>query len=135
MDALPLVVNQHQLKLMQEAVKQVDDTLNNQHQAGKFDSSENQEQILSTYGTNEYKEAHTLVQDIDQQLNSLLKDWHDAPEADKPVSIALNSYQVELLRTGLNQSNHSSTEQPDTQKLLADLLEQLPESVPQEQSD
>lgn|GEM_PF-1474603 len=145
MDPLPLFVNKHQLELMQNCTEQAIAQLQNQHQAGQFasENEEKQEQNLLTYGTNNYEEAYNLIQGIDKQLKSHIAAWNSEPNGSKPVPLDLNSYQTKLLHTWiehrLNNVSSSKNEEPQTstgdKQLLENLLEQLPESSPQEDSD
>lgn len=125
MDPLPLSINQHQLKLMQDCTVQAITALQDKHQS-EF-SDDKREQNLLTYGTDQYEEAHALLQAVDDQLTSSLETWNNAPDDSKPVPLDLNSYQIKLLRACLEQK----AEQP----LVEDILEQLPESSPQEDAD
>ncbi|MBF2048607.1 MAG: hypothetical protein IGS54_14820 [Elainella sp. C42_A2020_010] len=141
MDALPLVVNQQQLKLMQQAANQAIADLENQKQAGAFDSNgSQQEENLLTYGTDDYESARQLVQTIEQELQSKVQAWEETPETNQPVEISFNSYQIGLVRANLKRVMQShedaqpSADQSETQ-LLQDLLEQLPEDSPQEDAD
>jgi vacuolar-type H+-ATPase subunit I/STV1 len=136
MDPLPLSLNQQQLQLMHDTVSHAIANLQAANQTDQFASGDEKqkEHNLLTYGTNDYNEATALIQEIDDQLKSQLKEWNGGSEEAKPVAIALNSYQVKVLRTSIEQelenSNHS-----DAQHLLSDIIEQLPESSPNEQSD
>ena len=134
MDALPLVLNQTQINLMQEKIHQAINDLEKQQQAGQFGSDDpvKNEQHLSTYGTQNYAQAHERLEKIEQQLRSQLEGWNDTPEAMKPVSIALDSYQIALLRNSLKQSLKSAN---GSTKTVEAILEQLPEYSPQEDAD
>jgi gas vesicle protein len=136
MDALPLVINQHQLKLMQNAASEAIAHLETKKQAREFDSNSDQENNLLMYGTQNYDEARELVQSINQQLKSTLQAWEDAPETAKPVEISLNSYQIGILRARLEQEiKDLENKESQENKLFQDLLEQLPEASPQEDAD
>ena len=136
MDPLPLSINQYQLKLMQDCASQAIAQLQ-EHQAG-FASGDNEkkEQNLLTYGTDDYEEAHTLVQTMDEQLKSHLEKWDRATDESKIVSLPLNSYQIKLLRTCIEHQSHNlSSSKNDAQQQLENLIAQLPESSPHEDSD
>jgi hypothetical protein len=137
MDALPLVINQHQLQLMRNAASEAIAHLETQKQAGEFDANGGRrEKNLLMYGTQDYEEARQLVQSIDQQLKSKLQTWEGAPETTKPIEIALNSYQIGVLRTSLEQEMKDiENRESQENKLFQDLLEQLPEASPQEDAD
>ncbi|MBV8887066.1 MAG: hypothetical protein JO235_24150, partial [Chroococcidiopsidaceae cyanobacterium CP_BM_RX_35] len=116
-----------------------------QRQAGQFASEddEKQEQNLLTYGTNNYEEAYTLIQEIDEQLKSHIAAWNGEPNGSKPIPLSLNSYQTKLLRAGIEHRlanfNSAKNDEPQTstedKQLLENLIEQLPESSPQEDSE
>ena len=153
-DPLPLYVNQYQLQLMRNCIEQAIAQLKDEHQAGQFASGDDEKQNLSTYGTSNYEEAYTLVQAIEDQLKSHLEAWNTDPNDPKPVPLSLNSYQAPLLRTyivhQMNKFNSSKndelqtssdkqqygTTQPDeVAHMFENLIDQLPEFSPQEDSD
>jgi hypothetical protein len=131
MDALPLVINQPQLKIMQDEIHQAISKL--QDKSGQFDSADQAQQNLLTYGTQNYDEAHQLLQTLETQIKSKLAAWNHDPETAKPVEIPLNSYQAQLLYQAIAEKIENSDSK--TAELLQDLLEQLPESSPQEHAD
>lgn len=132
MDALPLVINRHQLELMHEDMGQAIAQL--QDQAEQFASAD--EQNLSTYGTKDYSEAHTLVKGIDDEIQGCLVSWEDAPDQPKPVNISLNTYQIGILRHSLHQGmSQRTTGNGSAKALYDDILGQLPEDSPQEDAD
>lgn len=135
MDALPLSINQHQVKLMHHSISDTIADLQDQNQANQFASGDEQkkEQNLLNYGADNYQDVHALVQEIDDQLKSHLEAWQGAAEDSQPTALSLNAYQVRVLR---NSIEHGMNHRNDQEKhLLADILEQLPEFSPQEQSD
>lgn len=136
MDAFPLAVNQQQLKLMQDSLSQEIAALQDKDQANQFASGDGQkkEQNVLTYGTDDYQEVHALAQDIEDQLKSHLDSWQGAPADTQPVSIALNSYQLRVLRDGI-EHELGRVDDPDAKHQLESVLEQLPELNLQEQSD
>jgi hypothetical protein len=136
MDPLPLALNQQQLQLMQDTVSHAIANLQTANQANQFASGDEKQKDhnLLTYGTDDYNEASALIQKIDDQLKSQLKEWNGGAEETKPVAIALNSYQVQVLRSSIEQEMESS-KHPDAKHLLNGIIEQLPESSPNEQSD
>ncbi|SRR5579883_1214667 len=136
MDALPLSLNQHQLKLMHDKVNQVIADLQTKNQDKQFASGdeEKKEENILNYGTDNYKEAYTLVQAINNQLDPYLKAWNDAPEVPQPVAISLNSYQLRVLRIRIEQEINNLNDQ-QAKHLLENIIEQLPEFSPHEQSD
>lgn len=133
MDALPLVIDQRQLQLMQNSIDQAISQLQNEHQSGQFSSQDKQEQNLLRYGTNDYEAAHSLVQTVEDQIKSNLENWNGDSNRSTPVSLNLNSYQIQLLRDSVRRQSKSSSQ--ETIQLAEDLLKQLPESSPQEDAD
>ncbi|MBR8840235.1 MAG: hypothetical protein DSM106950_41165 [Stigonema ocellatum SAG 48.90 = DSM 106950] len=136
MDALPLSFNQHQLKLMHEKVNQAIADLQSKNQAKQFASGDDKkkEQNILNYGTDNYQEAYDLVQAINDQLESHLKAWNDDPEVPQPVEISLNSYQLRVLRTSIEQEIDNPRDQ-QAKHLLENIIEQLPEFSANEQSE
>jgi type II secretory pathway pseudopilin PulG len=155
-DPLPLSVNQNQLKLMQNCVSQAIAQLQDERQAGQFASGDDKkrEQNVLTYGTSNYEEAYTLIQAIEDQLKSHIEAWNSDPSDSKPVPLALNSYQIELLRTYIERQMHNfdsskndelqtstdkqqygTTDPAEVAKMFENLIKQLPESSPHEDSD
>lgn len=132
MDPLPLSINQHQLQLLHKQMNQTIEQLQSAHEAGEFSNGNgpNHEQNLETYGTDNYEEAHALVKAIDDALESHLQSWNESPETAKPVAIALNSYQIKVLRNSIERGMHG-----EAGKALEDVIEQLPEESPQEDAD
>ncbi len=156
MDPLPLYVNQYQLKLMQNCIDQAIAQLQDARQAGQFASGDDKrEQNVSTYGTSNYEEAYALIQAIKDQLKSHLEAWNSDPNDPKPVPLALNSYQAPLLRTYIvhqmnsfnsskndelqtssdKQQQYGTTHPDEIAHMFENLIEQLPEFSPQEDSD
>ena len=156
-DPLPLSVNQYQLKLMQNCAGQAIAQLQDERQAGQFASGDDKkrEQNVLTYGTSNYEEAYTLIQAIEDQLKSHLEAWNSAPNDSKPVPLSLNSYQTKLLRTCIDhqmnnfnsskneelqtstdkQQQYGTTHPAEVAQMFENLIEQLPESSPHEDSD
>lgn len=132
MDALPLVLNRHQLELMHQQIDHAIATLHNQQRTFGSNDDPQKDQNLEVYGTDSYQEAQTLTQAIADELQSHLEGWSEASETAKPVALALDSYQLKLLRTSLepeqNQTNGDG-------QAIKDILEQLPEESPQEDTD
>lgn len=127
MDALPLVLNKQQLELMHNGLNQAIDQLQQQNPS-QF--SNQQEQNLNTYGTDDLDEALGRLTAIDDQLQSEISQWDSDANSAKPVAIDLDSYQVTLLRSSLvDQAGHAE------QSLLDDILQQLPEDSPMEDAD
>lgn len=136
MDALPLLLNQHQLNLMQKFVTDALSDLQHQQETGQFEGNEQQkEHNLLTYGTNDYQEAHDRIQSIGQELQSQLKSWDSAPDEAKAVQIPLDSYQLKVIRMQLEHDLKDGNGSNEHQALLDDLIEQLPEFSAQEHAD
>jgi hypothetical protein len=133
MDALPIVVNREQLNLLQDSINTAISELKDKEQAGQFTSADQsqQQQNRSTYGTDQYEKAFQPLEKIQTQLKSESERWNG--DTTKPVSLPLNSYQIELLRRSLKQQSENANQ--ETKQSLEDLLEQLPESSPQEDAD
>lgn len=127
MDALPLVLNKQQLELMHNGLNQAIEQL--QHQDPSQFSS-HQEENLTTYGTDDLDEALGRLAAIDDQLQDQIAQWDSDPQAQKPVAIDLDSYQITLLRSSLADQSHNGD-----QSLVEDILQQLPEDSPQEDAD
>ncbi|WP_088893006.1 hypothetical protein [Leptolyngbya ohadii] len=125
MDALPLVLNKQQLELMHNGLNQAIDQL--QHQDPSQFSRSNEDN-LTTYGTDDLDEALGRLTAIDDQLQDQIAQWDSDPQAQKPVAIDLDSYQITLLRSSLQPHNGE-------QSLVDDILQQLPEDSPQEDAD
>jgi tRNA A37 N6-isopentenylltransferase MiaA len=119
MDALPLVLNRHQLSLMHDEINQAIEQL--------------QHQNFSTDGIND-EEAYSRLQAVDDQLKSHLQQWDQAPEATKPVPISLDTYQIRMLRSSLEQGINQQGDDQRKQQ-LEDVIEQLPEYSAQEDAD
>jgi hypothetical protein len=136
MDALPLRLNQHQIKLMHDKVNQVIADLQTKNQANQFASGDDQkkEENILTYGTDNYEEAYALVEAINDQLESHLNKLNDASEVPQPVAISLNSYQLRILRTSL-EKDLDNLDDKQAKHLMENIIEQLPEFSPHEQSD
>ncbi len=136
MDALPIMINRYQLDLMQQEIKQAIAKLQAQEQAGKFaaDSDRQREEILLTYGTNNYEEAYSLITEINDHFNSHLQTWQDEPETAKAIAVSLNTYQLGVLRNSLEHRLSQANAEPERQ-LVEDIIEQLPEHSPQENAD
>jgi hypothetical protein len=125
MDALPLVLNKQQLELMHNGLNHLIDSL--QSDPSQFG---NQDEKLTTFGTDDLSEAVERLTAIDNQLQSQISQWDSDPDSQKPVAIDLDSYQVTLLRSSL--ADHAgNAEKP----LLDDILQQLPEDSPLEDTD
>lgn len=127
MDALPLVLNKQQLELMHSGLNQAIARLQ-QKDPSQF--SDRQAENLTTFGTDNLNEAVERLTAIDAQLQSQISQWDSDPQAQKPVAIDLDSYQVTLLRSSLNQSGANGD-----QESLDDILQQLPEDSPLEDAD
>lgn len=119
MDALPLVLNRQQLSLMHDEIGQAIEQF--------------QQQSFSEEGITG-EEAYSRLQAVDEQLKSHLQAWNEAPEATKPVPISLDTYQIRMLRSSLEQGMNQKN---DTQvkHQLEEVIEQLPEYSAQEDSD
>lgn len=136
MDALPLRLNHHQIKLMHDKVNQVIADLQTKNQDHQFASGadKKKEENILTYGTDNYEEAYAIVEVINDQLESHLNKWNDDADVSQPVAISLNSYQLRILRTSLEKDlDHLDDKQ--AKHLIENIIEQLPEFSPHEQSD
>lgn len=136
MDALPISVNQHQLSLMHNAIERTITDLEKQHKVKQFASNDEaqREENLLTYGTNQYDKALTRVETIEEQLKSCLDSWKDKPDNITSVSLSLDSYQLKILRSSLEQEIEQLKDVQDRQR-FEDIMEQLPEYSPQEDAD
>jgi hypothetical protein len=137
MDALPILLNQRQLQIMQDGAHYALSDLQQKQESGWFSSPDHKDDSLQTYGTEQYEEARALVQEIETQVDRELKDWQEA-DGSKAVGISLNSFQIGLLRSGLEQTEGALNGQGDAEEvrtLITDLMEQLPEESPQEDAD
>ena len=144
MDPLPISVNRNQLSLMHHAVGRVIANLEEMHKAGQLSSSDDtqKEKNIQNYGTDQYDEVLTKAKAIEDQLKSQIDAWNNDAEKSHPVSLALDSYQLKMLRSGIEQEcNHSQngeqrqSQSPSQEQLLNDIIEQLPEHSPQEDAD
>ncbi|WP_013334565.1 hypothetical protein [Gloeothece verrucosa] len=130
MDALPLVVNREQLELIYQSISQMSANLKNE----QFSDSSKREQNFSTYGTDEYSEASERAKSIEEELKSQLQSWDHAADHSSPIQLSLDSYQLKILRLGIeNQMN--TLNQPSKKELLSDVIHQLPEESLQEDAD
>lgn len=135
MDALPISVNRHQLDLMHSAIEQSVANLEKEYKTRQFASNDTRkEENILMYGTNQYDEAFTRTETIENQLRSYLDSWKDDPESVTPVSLTLDSYQLKILRSSLEQEMKQIKNHPDQQR-LKDIMQQLPEYSLQEDSD
>jgi len=136
MDALPISVNRHQLDLMHNAIERTIKDLENKQKTKQFTSNDETqtEKNLLTYGTDQYDEAFSRVATIEKQLESCLNSWQDNPENTAPVSLKLDSYQLKILRSSLEQEFNQHQDLQDRQR-FEDIMEQLPEYSPQEDAD
>ena len=119
MDALPLVLNRHQLSLMHDEIGQAIEQIQQQNFSEEGISSE---------------EAYSRLQAVDEQLKSHLQAWNEAPEAAKPVPISLDTYQIRMLRSSLEQGMNQKKD-TELKHQLEDVIEQLPEYSAQEDAD
>lgn len=136
MDALPILLNQRQLQLMQDGAHQALADLQHKQESGWFNGADHQDQALQTYGTDQYEEAQALIHQIEDQVGQELTSWQG--DDTQAVGISLNSYQIGLLRSGLEQTKGQINGQADgeaVKALIEDLMEQLPEESPQENAD
>lgn len=145
MDPLPISINRHQLNLMHTAVDRVIADLQNKHETGVLSSGQDsqdtqREQNIANYGTDRYDEALARAQSIAEQIKSQINAWNTDAEKPHPVPLALDSFQLKMLRSGIQQELNSSQneeQQQSSQKrqLFEDIIEQLPENSPQEDAD
>lgn len=133
MDALPLVLNRAQLDIIKDQVNQAIANLEQKKQNGQFSGNEEQrEQNLLMYGSDEYEKAHARIQAIADQVTPQLKNWNGSGDA-KSVELALDSYQLRVLRTYL-ECNMNQFES-EAKQLSENIIGQLPEESPQEDAD
>lgn len=160
MDPLTLVVTQEQLKLMRDCAGQAIAELQEGQQSGQFaaEQGDQREQNVLAYGTNNYEEARHLIQGIEDQLRDRLEQWDATSDTAKPIPLSLNSYQIRVLRGAvehqmdeLNQQHLNEQKLPaseddqqhapqtatldQTVHLFEDIIGQLPEYSPQEDTD
>ena len=143
MDTLPISVNQKQLNLMYDAIEQMIKELQKKQDGGQFTSGDEvqKEHNILTYGTDQYDEAFTRAQDIEDQLKSHLESWNNKSDDSIAISLGLDSYQLKMLRSSLEEMFHNSQRKQTAQsveqeqQLLEDIIEQLPEQSLQEDAD
>jgi hypothetical protein len=133
MDPLPLTVNRSQLDLMHNGINQAIEELKNRHIAGDFSpDSGQQEQNLLTYGASEFPKAQDRLQEVEVQLQTKLNGWDGDPSSPQSVPLSLDSYQVHLMRSQLQ---HQRDDSGDSAHLIDEIIDQLPENSPNEDSD
>lgn len=133
MDPLPLTINRSQLDLMLASVNQALEELKNRNAAGDFSpDGGQQEQNLLTYGASEFPKAQGRLQEVEVQLQTKLNGWSGDPDAPQSVPIALDSYQLQLMRSQLAHQREGAGEQA---QLVDEIMNQLPENSPNENSD
>ena len=133
MDPLPLTLNRSQLDLMLSSINQAIEELQNRYTAGDFSpDSGQQEQNLSIYGASEFPKAKGRLQEVEVQLQTKLNEWDGDPNSPQSVPIALDSYQVQLMRSQLE---HQRNGDGDQTQLVDQIIKQLPENSPNEDSD
>jgi hypothetical protein len=132
MDPLPLSINRSQLDLMHNSISQAIEELQNRHIAGDFaPDSGQQEQNLSIYGATEFPKAKGRLEEVEVQLQTKLNGWDGDPESAQAVPIALDSYQVQILRSQLEHQRNGD----NSTQLVDEIINQLPENSPNENSD
>lgn len=135
MDPLPLVVNREQLELIHQSISMMGVNLKDKHQARQFSSDDSsKEQNLLTYGTDEYQEAIARTQTIENQLKTQLESWDSPADDSKPVPLSLDSYQLKILRLGI-ENQMKALSDASKKELLSDVINQLPEESLQEGAD
>ncbi|MEG3439770.1 hypothetical protein V0288_21765 [Pannus brasiliensis CCIBt3594] len=107
MDALPLCLNRYQLQLLNESI---DRTRSNSPGA----------------------DSHIAC--LQESLRSELNSWQDSPDTKKVISLPLDSYQLEGLRSGIFQEMEILENEREKQQ-LNQVLDQIPEYSLQENSD
>lgn len=107
MDALPLCLNRYQLELLHESIDRT-----------RSDSPEADEHIGR----------------LRERLQSELSAWADYPDKNKVVSLPLDSYQLEGLRSGIVQELEILENEREKQQ-LNQVLAQIPEYSLQENAD
>lgn len=133
MDPLPLTVNRSQLDLMLNSINQATEELQNKKVAGDFSSdSGQQEQNLAIYGATDFSKAQGRLQEVEVQLQTKLNGWDGDPDSAQSVPIALDSYQVQIMRSQLERQRHDDS---DNTQLVDEIISQLPENSPHENSD
>ncbi len=133
MDPLPLTVNRSQLDLMLNSINQAIEELQNRYTAGDFSpDSGQQEQNLSIYGASEFPKAKGRLQEVEVQLQTKLNGWSGDSNSPQSVPIALDSYQVQLMRSQLEHHRNGAGDQA---QLVDEIINQLPENSPNENSD
>jgi len=133
MDPLPLTVNRSQLDLMLNSINQATEELQNKKIAGDFSSdSGQQEQNLAIYGASEFSKAQGRLQEVEAQLQTKLNGWDGDADSPQSVPIALDSYQVQIMRSQLERQRHDDS---DNTQLVDEIINQLPENSPHENSD
>lgn len=133
MDPLPLTINRSQLDLMYTSINQAIEELQNRYTIGDFaPDSGQEEQNLLTYGASEFPQAKGRLQEVEVQLQTKLNDWNGDPNSTQSVPIALDSYQVQIMRSQLEQHRNGSA---DSLQLVDEIINQLPENSPNENSD
>ena len=132
MDPLPLTINRSQLDLMYDSINQAIEELQNRYTAGDFSpDSGQQEQNLSIYGASEFPKAKGRLQEVEVQLQTKLNGWDGDPDSAQSVPIALDSYQAQILRSQLEHQRNGG----DSAQLVDEIINQLPENSPNENSD
>ncbi len=108
MDALPLALNRHQLELLHDSLATDD-------------------------GNGESERADDRIARLEECLQSELASWDNSSEEDKVVSLPLDTYQLDALRSGIQ--HKLETIDAGEKEQLEKVLEQLPEYSPQENAD
>ncbi len=133
MDPLPLTVNRSQIDLMLTSINQAIEELKNRNAAGDFSpDSGQQEQNLLTYGASEFPKAQGRLQKVEVQLQTKLNGWSGDPDSPQSMPIALDSYQLQLMRSQLEHQREGTGVQA---QLVDEIINQLPENSPNEDSD
>lgn len=133
MDPLPLTVNRSQLDLMLNSINQAIEELQNRYTIGDFaPDSGQQEQNLSIYGASEFPKAKGRLQEVEVQLQTKLNGWSGDSNSPQSVPIALDSYQVQIMRSQLEHHRNGAGDQT---QLVDEIIKQLPENSPNEDSD
>lgn len=133
MDPLPLTINRSQLDLMLNSINQAIQELKNKQAAGDFDpDSGQQEQNLLTYGASEFPKAQGRLQEVEVQLQTKLNGWNGDADSPQSVPLSLDSYQLQIIRSQLEHQRHDDS---DNTQLVDEIINQLPENSPNENSD
>lgn len=133
MDPLPLTVNRSQLDLMLNSINQATEELQNRKTAGDFSlDSGQQEQNLAIYGASEFSKAQGRLQEVEVQLQTKLNGWNGDADSPQSVPLSLDSYQLQIIRSQLEHQRHDHS---DNTQLVDEIINQLPENSPNENSD